>query len=91
VDDYLSSWALQDSPHTIRASAPRCTAVVHHQRSELEARTVQPASAASGAYRFDMDPPALKSAMSTPLKLPSVSSSTVCCSPSQSMVLPADL
>ena len=38
-----------------------------------------------------MDPPALKNAMSTPLKLRSVSSSTVCCSPSQSMVLPADL
>ncbi len=68
-----------------------CISTAHHQRSGLWARTVQPASAASGANRFDMDPPALKSAMSTPLKLRSVSSSTVCCSPSQSMVLPADL
>lgn len=53
--------------------------------------TVQPAASANGANFFEMEPPALNSAMSTPPKLPSVSSSMVCVSPSHSTVFPADL
>lgn len=52
---------------------------------------MQPAWEARGPNFFEIDPPALKSAISTPLKLPSVSSSTVSVSPSHSIVLPADL
>jgi hypothetical protein len=52
---------------------------------------VQPASDATGANFLEMEPPALNRAMSTPLKLSFVSSSTVCVAPSQSNFFPADL
>ena len=52
---------------------------------------MQPASEARGAKCLEMDPPALNSAMSTPSKLCSVSSSMVWLSPPQSTVFPADL
>ena len=52
---------------------------------------MQPASAARGANSFEIEPPVLNSAMSTPAKLPFVSSSMVCVPPSHSTVFPADL
>lgn len=56
----------------------------------LLSTTVQPAAEAMGAYFLEMEPPAEKSAMSQPLKLSSVSSSTVYSTPSNVYFLPAD-
>ena len=53
--------------------------------------TIAPRSTAAGPNFLDMDPPALKSAMSTSLKESAVSSSTTYSLPSKSTFWPADL
>ena len=56
----------------------------------LLSTTVHPTSEAMGAYFLEMEPPAEKRAMSTPLKDFSVSSSTVYSAPSKEYVRPAE-
>ncbi len=52
--------------------------------------TTAPAFTAAGAKRFDCAPPAENSAMSTPLRLSSVSSCTATSAPRNFIFLPAD-
>ena len=59
------------------------------QADELS-MTVAPRLAASGASAFEVSPPALNSAMSTPSKDAGVASATVCATPPTSMTRPTD-
>ena len=60
------------------------------RKAEELSTTTAPARAAIGANFFEIEPPALKNAMSMSSKLFSVSSSTSTSRPSNRIVLPAD-